>query len=155
MKRRIFLKGSLATGVLAIAAGAGILKPVRVLAAEWPAAAFDAEDAATALKTYFGGDNATDSDEVKIKAPVQAENGAVVPIKIETTAADLESIAVVVEGNPRPLVLSLDIGEGVGGYLSGRVKMGKTSNLVAYVKSGGNLLRASQEIKVTVGGCGG
>ena len=36
MKRRIFLKGSLAAGTLAVAAGAGMLTPKSVLAAAWP-----------------------------------------------------------------------------------------------------------------------
>jgi sulfur-oxidizing protein SoxY len=35
------------------------------------------------------------------------------------------------------------------------MKMGKTSDVKVYVKSGGKLHMASQQIKVTVGGCGG
>lgn len=155
MKRRIFMQGTLAGGVLAVAAGAGLLKPVRVLAGEWPAAAFNAESPGAALQALFGTDSAAESDQIKLKAPIQAENGAVVPIKIETTVENPQAIAVVVEGNPRPLVLSLDIGAGAGGYLSGRVKMGQTSSVVAYVKSGDQLFKTSQEVKITVGGCGG
>jgi sulfur-oxidizing protein SoxY len=33
--------------------------------------------------------------------------------------------------------------------------MGQTSPVNCYVKAGGKLYMASQEIKVTVGGCGG
>jgi len=35
------------------------------------------------------------------------------------------------------------------------MKMGKTSNVQVVVRSQGKLHTASQEIKVTVGGCGG
>jgi sulfur-oxidizing protein SoxY len=33
--------------------------------------------------------------------------------------------------------------------------MGKTSELLAVVKSGGKLFSASKTVKVTIGGCGG
>ncbi len=153
MKRRSFLKGSLATSTLSIAAGAGLLQPGTVLA-DYPAAAFDAEGAMDAVAAVLGSSEAADSGDIVLKAPVQAENGAVVPIKV-TTSVPTESIALVVEGNPRPLVLAANIGEGGNGYLSGRIKMGQTSNVVAYAKTANGIIKAGQEVKVTVGGCGG
>lgn len=153
MKRRSFLKGSLATSTLSIAAGAGLLHPTAVLA-EYPMAAYDADDAGTALNSLFGTGDAADSGDIVLKAPVQAENGAVVPIKVSTSVPS-EVIAIVVEGNPKPLVLSAALGAGANGNLSGRIKMGKTSNVVAYAKTANGVIRTSQEVKVTVGGCGG
>jgi len=41
------------------------------------------------------------------------------------------------------------------GYAATRVKMGKTSDVVAVVKAGGVLQSATKEVKVTIGGCGG
>ncbi|MHB1142749.1 MAG: thiosulfate oxidation carrier protein SoxY, partial [Sulfuricaulis sp.] len=41
------------------------------------------------------------------------------------------------------------------GYFSARMKMGQTSDVVAVVKAGGKLYTARQNVKVTVGGCGG
>ena len=35
------------------------------------------------------------------------------------------------------------------------MKMAKTSKVVAVVEVGGKLYRATKEVKVTVGGCGG
>ena len=67
---------------------------------------------------------------------------------------DIETCAVVVEGNPRPLVMSATFSN-ANGFLSGRIKMGKTSNVVAYAKTSGGVIKATQEVKVTVGGCGG
>ncbi len=153
MKRRSLLKGSVAASTLLVAAGAGILKPAQLLAAEYPASTFNSTDINSALNAVFGTTDVADSADIKIKAPVQAENGAVVPVKI--TAKGAEQMAVVVEGNPQPLVMTLDIKEGATGYISGRVKMGQTSNLTCYAKQGGKITKASQEIKVTVGGCGG
>ena len=40
-------------------------------------------------------------------------------------------------------------------YVSTRVKMLKTSNVIALVDAGGKTYTESREIKVTIGGCGG
>ncbi len=153
MKRRSFLKGSLATSTLSIAASAGLLNSTAAFA-DYPMAAFDSDNAGTALSGLFGSDAASDSGDITLKAPVQAENGSVVPVKV-TVAGAVESIAIVVEGNPKPLVMAATMGAGATGVLSGRIRMGKTSNVVAYAKTAGGVIKASQEIKVTVGGCGG
>ena len=102
MKRRIFLKGSVAASTLAVAAGAGLLSPTRVLAAAWPESAFGPRPEAEALEAFFGSSEVVESDEVSLKAPLQAENGAVVPIKVMTSLADVESIGVIVVKNPAP-----------------------------------------------------
>ena len=54
-----------------------------------------------------------------------------------------------------PLVATYEMGPSAEGYVSMRIKMGKTSDVVAVVKSGGQLYRAAKEVKVTIGGCGG
>jgi sulfur-oxidizing protein SoxY len=154
MKRRTFLKGTVASSALAVAAGAGLLRSGQVLAAEWPAAAFGAKDVAAASKAAFGSEGA-DSKDIKIKAPLQAENGAVVPVKVETSLADVKSIAIMVAENPSPLATKVDFSGDAVGYYSTRVKMGKTSDILVYVNSVGKVLKASAMVKVTVGGCGG
>ena len=151
MNRRFFVKG-----MAACAAAFGLLKSVAALALEWPKAVFDTETEADAVKALFGDTPAEQSSEVAIKAPLQAENGAVVPIKVTTTLTDAETIAIMVEKNPAPFVTAVNLQPGTsGGLYSARIKMGQTSNVSAYVKAGGKLHMAAQEIKVTVGGCGG
>ena len=81
MKRRTFLQSSMAAGIAAIAAGAGLLTPRAVLAA-YPKAQFKAESVEAALGGSF-----EDSDDIRIKAPDIAENGAVVPVKVTTDIA--------------------------------------------------------------------
>ena len=154
MKRRSFIKGSLASAAVVVAAGAGLLKPARVFAAAWPEAALSADSVDAALQAAFGTTEMADSGDVQIKAPLQAENGAVVPIQV-TTSAKADKIAIVAEKNPVPMVSVLDGSDGSGGMFSIRIKMGETSPVHCIVSSGGKLLRATQEIKVTVGGCGG
>ncbi|MEW7978470.1 MAG: thiosulfate oxidation carrier protein SoxY [gamma proteobacterium symbiont of Phacoides pectinatus] len=154
IKRRVFLKGSMATGTLGVAAAAGLLSPTAVLAA-WPEAAFKAKKVDEVLTNLMGSSEMSDSAEIKIKAPDIAENGAVVPISVTTTMSGIESIAIVVANNPSPLVASFNPGAGAEGFVSTRIKMGKTSDVIAVVKADGKLHSARKEVKVTIGGCGG
>jgi sulfur-oxidizing protein SoxY len=154
MKRRIFLKGSLATGAIGIAVGAGLITPRMVLAA-WPKAAFDSKSVDGAIDGLFGKSTLTGSDKIKIKAPDIAENGAVVPISIETDIDGVESISLIAENNATPLTSSFVLGKGTLAYIATRIKMGKTGNVIAVVKAGNKLYSTSKEVKVTIGGCGG
>jgi sulfur-oxidizing protein SoxY len=152
-KRRVFLKGTLAAGAVGVAVGAGVLTPSTVLAA-WPEAAFQAKDVNSALKAAMGSDAMTGGD-ITIRAPDIAENGAVVPITIETGIAGVSSIALIVAAANTPFTSSYELGEGAVGMVSTRIKMGQTSDIVAVVKAGGKLYSAKKEVKVTIGGCGG
>ena len=154
MKRRIFLKGSLATGAIGIAASAGLLTPRASLAA-WSKEAFEAKDVNSALSGLFGSSDLTGSDKIKIKAPDIAENGAVVPISVTSDISGIESISIIAEKNASPLTANFILGPGAEGYVSTRIKMGKTSSVIAVVKAGGKLYSTGKEVKVTIGGCGG
>jgi sulfur-oxidizing protein SoxY len=151
--RRAVLKGALAGSVVGVAVSAGLLTPQRVLAA-WPKEAFEAKAAEDALKA-LGLAAATASSEVTVKAPDIAENGAVVPVEVSTSLKDVESITIVAEKNPVPLIASFQTAPGFEGYLSTRIKMGSTQDIRVLVKSGGQVVEAKKEVKVTIGGCGG
>ncbi len=152
--RRTFLKGTLGATALGVAASAGLLKPTRVLAAEWPKNAFESKSIPDALNGLFGSSAATASGTIKIKAPIQAENGAVVPIAVAADLPNISGIAVFVEKNASPLVANVSL-SGAQGYFSARMKMGQTSDVHVVCQAGGKLYSAKQTIKVTVGGCGG
>lgn len=154
-KRRVFLKGSLAAGTVGVAVGAGLLAPQAVIAA-WPKPAFEAKSIDGALEAAMGNASSSASDAIKIKAPDIAENGAVVPVSVSATGVDgVESIALLAEGNASPLIAKFEMGAGGVPDVSTRIKMGKTSDVIAVVKAGGKLHSARKSVKVTIGGCGG
>lgn len=155
IKRRTFLKGTFASGVVAAAAGAGLLRPTEVLAAEWPkSSAFHQKKVEDALKKIFGTSKVADSSKIKIEAPIQAENGAVVRVSGETSM-NVQGMAILAVENPSALAAYADLSGPAKGYFRTHIKMGKTSDVHVVVKSGGKLYKATQKIKVTVGGCGG
>jgi sulfur-oxidizing protein SoxY len=129
--------------------------PRALLAAAWPQEAFASGAAGEALRALYGSDQFTPSDAISLSAPEIAENGAVVPISVETTLENVESVSIVVEKNPRPLAVSFDVPSGTLPEVSCRIKMGETSPVLAVVKTDSGLFAASKEVKVTIGGCGG
>jgi len=153
-KRRTLLKGSLGAGAVGVAVGAGLLTPRAVLA-NWPEAAFKAEDQSTALNDLLGSDTIEDSDKVKIKAPDIAENGAVVPVTVEGEVDGAKSISIFAAGNNTPLIASFEMSEESVPFVSTRIKMAKTADVVAVVQTPDGLLGAAKPVKVTIGGCGG
>jgi len=116
-------------------------------------------DAAVAVIT--GGKAVTDSDKVKLTVPEIAENGAVVPVKVNvespmTDADHVKAIHVLntKNGNARCADVMLTPLNGKG-YFATRVKLGGTQDIVALVEmSDGSFLRAAKPVKVTIGGCG-
>ena len=153
--RRTLLKGAGATGAIAAAIAAGVLKPSQALAAEYNRTAFEAKDVAGALKGVGAG-STTESKDIVIRAPDIAENGAVVPVDVVSNIPNTISLAVLVDKNPSPLTSAFDFANGALPEMALRVKMGQTSMVEAIAKTAdGKYFIAKKEVKVTVGGCGG
>ena len=148
------LKGSLAAGVVGAAVGAGLLSPKAVMAA-WSKEAFESKDVDAAMKGSMGSADTTASDKIKLKAPDIAENGAVVPVTVTSEIEGTTHMSVLVAGNNTPLTSTYVLGPTTEAYISTRVKMGKTSDVIAVVKADGKLFSTKKEVKVTIGGCGG
>ena len=126
-----------------------------LLAAAWPQKTFSVTSASDALKALLGTDVTTQSDQIDLKVPQIAENGAVVPVSIETSLENVESISIVVKNNPRPMVATFEIPPGTLPKISSRIKMGETSDVMAVVKTSNGIYSTAREVKVTIGGCGG
>ena len=147
MNRRLFIR------FLSVVAGF-VLLPLRAFAAR-PKAAFDSTTRDDALTQLYGTSETVETDRIRIKAPDIAENGAVVPITVKFDIANAESVSIIAENNPAPLAASFELSEHSGGLVSTRIKMGKTSPVHAVIKAGDKVYRATKEVKVTIGGCGG
>ena len=145
--RRVLLKGTLAAGATGIAISAGLLTPKAALAA-WPKAAFEAKDANAALEASLGSSSTTESGDIKLKAPDIAENGAVVPVTVTSNIANTEAISIVVKENGTPLAATFNLGASTSGFVSTRIKMGKTSDVTAVVKADGKLYSSIKNILV-------
>jgi sulfur-oxidizing protein SoxY len=151
--RRLILQG--ATLVALIGLGDLPFATARAAANDkYPEEAFKQKSEADAIKALYGN-TAEPSDKVKLDAPEIAENGGVVPISVTTTLDQVTSISFFVAENPNALAASYKIPDGTVPAVANRLKMAKTTNVVAIVEAGGKLYSTTKEVKVTVGGCGG
>jgi sulfur-oxidizing protein SoxY len=141
-------------GLLAMLLAAGVLKPGEAQAQAWNESAFNMKTVPEAMKA-MGAQSPANSEAILIKAPEIAENGAVVPIAVESKLPGTESITLLIEKNPQPLAASFGIPAGTEANVTTRVKMGTSSDVYALVKADGKFYVAKKEIKITLGGCGG
>lgn len=139
---------------LSLALGSGLLTPGHVFGATWNKPLFDAKSVAEALKT-LGAEQAANAAQVNIVAPDIAENGAVVPVSVVSSANNTEMIVILVDKNPNTVSGVFTIMPDTEPAISTRIKMNGTANVLALVKADGKWMMASKEIKVTLGGCGG
>ena len=155
MKRRNFLKS-----ICAASAVAATVSPSLLVAKDAPKGGnVLSYDAAVAAIT--GGKAVADSDKIKLTVPEIAENGAVVPVKVNVESPMTEAdyvkaihILTTKNGNARCADVMLTPLNGKG-YFATRVKLGGTQDVVALVEmSDGSFLRAAKPVKVTIGGCG-
>lgn len=104
---------------------------------------------------FTGGAEVAEATELTLTAPEIAENGNTVPIEVDAPGA--EAIMVLATGNPSPDVGTFKFGPLAGAQsASTRIRLAGTQDVVAIARmSDGSFQRASQEVKVTIGGCGG
>jgi sulfur-oxidizing protein SoxY len=153
--RRVILKGAATVALVGLGNVPFSLLPALAAANDkYPEGAFKQKSDADAIRALYGK-TAEPSDKVKLDAPEIAENGGVVPITVSSSLADVTSISILVSENPNALAASYRIPAGTLPSVANRLKMAKTTNVIAIVEAGGKLYSTTKEVKVTVGGCGG
>ena len=103
----------------------------------------------------FTGGAAVGSEGITLIAPEIAENGNTVPIEVNAPGA--EAIVVFAAGNPTPAVATFNFGPLAASQSAAtRIRLAGTQDVIAIARMpDGSFVQASQEVKVTIGGCGG
>jgi sulfur-oxidizing protein SoxY len=140
--------------VALIAAGSRAAELIQSPAPGWNRSAFQAKTVAEALKA-LGVTVARDGGELALTAPEIAEDGAVVPVIAQCRAPGTREIHILVDKNPFSLAASFFFPDGTDAFVSTRIKMAETSNVVALAVTTDQAYLARRQIKVTIGGCGG
>lgn len=152
MERRCFLKDCAVIGATGFACSTGLLTSGIAFATE--SDPFEARSIEAVLAA-LGVDSPKVSDQIKITAPTVAEDGASVPVTITSMIKGTTEIITIVAENPKPLAARNRFGKGAIPWVSSRIKMGETTDVIALVKSDDGYSMAKTKVKVTVGGCGG
>lgn len=152
--RRAFIKKSLAFSACSFASVLGWLAPFKAIA-QWPAEYFKQSPLEESLQRLFAKQKITESQDVEIKIPLIAENGAVVPVTVSSRLPDVRTVSIFVAKNPVPLAARFELSSELDAFVSARLKMAETSDVIAVAETGSGLYSARQLVKVTIGGCGG
>ncbi len=158
MQRRKFLKGFAGASAVATI----VTVPSLLSAKDAPKIISPNKmDVDTAMKAVLGGAKVTDSDKVTLTVPEIAENGAVVPVKVNvdhpmTKDSYVKSIHILASKNQNSRCADVVLSPANGkGYFATRIKLGQSQDVVALVGlSDGTYLKAAKGVKVTIGGCG-
>ncbi len=155
-QRRAVLKGTISATTLALVAASGLILPQRLLA-HWPKDAFNAETVEDALLALVGQAEIAADKALNFKVgspPSYAVNGATVPVTIESNLANIERVAILVEKNPFPLVMSLELTPAVLLPFKSMIKIREDSQVIAVMRAEGKLYKTSHFVEVDIGGCG-
>jgi sulfur-oxidizing protein SoxY len=144
--RRSFLRSVIG---LLLAIGAGRVWPKKP-----PSSSRQIDKLAKAIDAETGGIKPTESAEIRLTAPDIAEDGALVPVTVECALAEAKAIWIFVEKNPEPLVARFSLSTALAPFVSLRVKMNESCDLVALVQVGEEYFSVRKSVRVMLGGCG-
>ena len=147
MQRRNFLNLLLGTASLML------MHPLSALATLWNKAAFETTKLNEASKNLAIHDEIL-SQDIQIIAPDSAENGAIVQIEVQSNIVNTETISILVEKNPTPLIAHFKFTNGAEPFVVTRIKMAETSDIKVVVKAGNQYFTHSRNVIVLENGCG-
>lgn len=123
-----------------------------VALAEYPTKAFLAKETPEALREAFGSTDLGETDKIQIEAPHIASDANMVPVRIRSGFVNTESITLVVAGNESPFTAVFKLYEPQS-FVSTRIRMADTSELLVIVKADGKLHTSTRSIRVGRNSC--
>jgi sulfur-oxidizing protein SoxY len=130
--------------LLAASAGAGASDAQELL--------FDATSMEDAIRALGGVPAA--GTQITLSLPDAVEDGALVPVTVESQLPGVSEIYLLVESNPNPVAARFSFAAGTLPYVATRIKMAESCRVFAVVRSAAGLHAVSRSAQVTVGGCG-
>ena len=131
--------------------GSGLAVAAAFLGLPNIASALELEEA---IQAFTGGAD-MGGDGITLIAPEIAENGNTVPIDVDAPGA--EAVMVLAAGNPQADVCTFNFGPASGAQTaSTRIRLAGEQDVVAIARMpDGSFKQARQNVRVTIGGCGG
>jgi sulfur-oxidizing protein SoxY len=166
------------TSALSLAFGSGLLTPAQVFGAsrwgsDWNGAVYSARSLEAFVRA-MQGDTTTPNEprtvtrsergkvaglseavdgQLLIDAPELAENGTNVPVTVRSNIPQTDFIALIADLNPYPVCVGFNVLPENDPSFSVRIKVAKSSNLVAVSRANDRFYYALRDITVMIGGC--
>ena len=91
--------------------------------------------------------------ELMLDLPEVADDGGLVPVTVRCTLPQVRELALVVEGNPVPMVAVFSLPEGTEPQISTRIRLAQSTRVHAIALAGERRCVASRAVGVVTGGC--
>lgn len=150
--RRYFIKQLLTLIKCSVFAKVALFFPTRSQA-NWSILAFRSKTLDSAIFNLFEQNAITDSDRIQLILPVEAQDGAVVPITITSAIEQIDTITILVEKNPVPLLTNVVLTPNIEAFFKTRIRMAESDYVTVIVKANNKLFRARKFVEVAIGGC--
>ena len=151
--RRTFVQAAVTSTVVSTSLTAGLLIPRGVQGA-LPRQTFMSGSQADAIRLVLGTDQSALDAAVDLEVTGMAEMGDLVPLSVSTTLPDVESITIVADQNPNPIIAHYRISSQLEPYIATRVRLAQSGDVHALAKAGGTVHRATKHVEIGIGGCG-
>lgn len=153
LDRRTFLEYSSTCVLSALARMIGLISPATLKAGELDEA-FAEKTVGRLIERLSDHSKVPSSERIELKIPDVAENGAIVPITISSTLENVQSIAVIAEKNPIPLIGRFTFENGAEPFVQARIKLAESGHVVVLVNADSRTYSTRKFVEVTIGGCG-
>ena len=152
--RRAFIQALLNGLAMMSATAAGITMVPRMAHGRPTAAPAEPDKLKAAIGRELGGAKSDETDRIRLDLPKVAEDGAVVPVTLESLIPATDRLVLLVEKNPSPLVAAFQFGEQAEAFVSLRIKMNESCDVIAIARASGKYYMTRKAVRVVVGGCG-
>ncbi len=153
MTRRSVVRAVVGGAVVSTGFGTGMFAPVRGWAS-LPPETFFAPTPADAINAVMGVGEAPLDPAVVLDVPGMVEVADLVPVSVKATLDNVESIAIVADKNPNPVIAYYRLDPRLQPYVATRVRLAESGDLHALVKADGAVHRATKNIEISISGCG-
>jgi sulfur-oxidizing protein SoxY len=109
---------------------------------------------ALALRREVGLAKIESTSLLSFTIPSVAEDGAVVPVSLESQIAQTDRLLLFAEKNPFPLLVAFDFAAPAVPFVTLRVKLNATGRVAALARANGRYYLTERPVRVVVGGCG-
>lgn len=150
--RRRFLRNM--TGLMALVPMGPLAKTAAKTAPPKTPPSIKAGDFKEALAAVLGGQTLQNSEAIQIEVPQLAENGAIVPMTVESLLPETRRILIFAEKNPGPLLAEFRFEPEADPWASLRVKLNESGPVWVIAEAGGAYYGRQVGVQVMVGGCG-
>jgi thiosulfate oxidation carrier complex protein SoxZ len=151
--RRTFLRASVSGVAVSTSIAAGVLAP-RGAGAALPPETFFAPSPAAAVGAVLGDGKSMPDPAVELDVPGIADAADMVPLSVSTTLDNVESITIVADKNPNPVVATYRLDPQLEPYIATRIRLAQSGDVNALVMADKAVHRATKNVEVSISGCG-